>query len=364
MYPYLTLFAFVGAVSVPVFSRKGLVPVGSVGFWSSILVLILFSGLRFDTGFDYFSYFHNWWNQAQDISNLANHQKEPVLFILFNLLGLLGLSYSQALLLISATSIGLKAYVIKKYSVYPLFGVLVFVGDFLLLQEMGQMRSGLAMGFLALALHFLIIGKSSLFFVFYVVACGSHVASIPFVFLYPFVKRKIRPSTSVVLVVFGLVFVGGRVILRPVLEFAATTGIGQAFGVSGHTLRVLAQVEGQSIFTLGTGFSVLLLMISFCFRRRLEQMVPHFREFLWAYIFGVGFLFVSTYLGAPGDRVARMFLFYQVILIPAFIPLLYPRWLGIPSVFCIVLIYSLSKYVLVLMQRADAFVPYQVAPLI
>lgn len=335
-----------------------------VAFSALVGLLVLFAGMRVETGFDYSNYFYNWWLRAQDITNISAHQKEPVLFLTFNFLGSLGFSYNHALVAISALSISLKAYVISKYSLFPFIGLLIFVGDFYLLQEMGQIRSGLAMGFLALSLHFLLNRRPFAFLSLYLLASATHVASIPFILIYYLVKNKTKPNLFIVMTCVGVLLIAAYFFIKPLLVFVSAGPIGSAFGLSGYAVAVLDGVEGRSIFTLGTAFSVSIVVLALVFQHRLEQTMPFFREFFWVYSFGVAFIVLSLILGDPAARVARMFLFYQAILIPGFVALFRPYKISIFLIWSISLIYALLKYLLVLIGRSDAFVPYRMMSLI
>lgn len=359
MYPYIIIFVLTGTASaLDLFRKKP----SLVAFSALVVLLVVFAGIRFEAGFDYSSYFRNWWLRAQDMTNISMHQKEPVLFLMFHFLGSLGFSYNYALAAISALSIGLKAYVISKYSLFPFFGLLIFVGDFYLLQEMGQIRSGLAMGFLALSLHFLLNRRPLAFLSFYLLASATHVASIPFILTYYLVKNKTKPNLSIMMTSLGVLLMTAYFFLKPLLIFVSSGPIGQTFGLSSYALSALDVVEERSILTLGTAFSVSIVVIAFVFQNRLEQTMPFFREFFWVYSFGVAFLVVSLFLGDPAARVSRMFLFYQAILLPGFVALFRPYKISVFLIWCISLIYALSKYLLVLIGHWDAFVPYRMMP--
>ena len=59
-----------------------------------------------------------------------------------------------------------------------------------------------------------------------------------------------------------------------------------------------------------------------------------------------------------------MFRFYQVILILGLVALFRPGQINIFLILFVSLIYALSKYMLVLIGRSDALVPYQMVPIV
>ena len=149
------------------------------------------------------------------------------------------------------------------------------MGDFYLMREMGQMRSGLAMAFLTLAFHFYLQNKQTKSFVLYGVACFTHLASIPFFIFYVVSRMRLPPSpinltVLVVGVPAGLYFITGLA----VTALAGTTA-GQIIGISSYTVRVLEGVESRSLLTAGTLFTVLVLVVSSALRTRLIEKRPY-----------------------------------------------------------------------------------------
>ena len=362
---YLSIFAIGVGLALCIPGRTERIrrtPIRTAMLVSFTAILVLFAGLRYNTGFDYGSYLNNWWEPAQNFSNIIIHQKEPFLFLFFHLMGTLSLSYQSGLLVVGLISLGVKVYVFHRYSPYPFLSLLILIGDFYLMQEMGQMRSGLAMAFLTLAFHFYLQNKQTKSFVLYGVACFTHLASIPFFIFYVVSRMRLPPSpinltVLVVGVPAGLYFITGLA----VTALAGTTA-GQIIGISSYTVRVLEGVESRSLLTAGTLFTVLVLVVSSALRTRLIEKRPYVRELLWLYAIGLAFILSSTFLGDPAARIARMFLFYQCLLIPILITALRPKMHSFILIFGLAATYSLLKFMLVLTSRQDSFIPYQMAP--
>lgn len=365
MFPYLSLFTFAAALAAVLpgrFQKRSWL--GGKGLYILLTVaLVLFAGLRYETGFDYGNYLNNWWQPAQDLIFILSHNKEPVIPLLWNLSGTVGLSYQGGLLLVAALSIGIKAYVISYYSPHPLLSLVILVGDFYLIQEMGQIRSGLAMSFLALSVHFNLKNKHPRSFLFFLTGCLTHIASLPFLAFYFVRFIRLQPTFACVFACLFLFLSALYLSTEHLIPAIAQTNFGRFVGVSGYTLRVLENVEPRSFFTLGTFFSLIILVISLHWRQQLRKKSEFFDSFLWLYAIGIIFIIASaTYLGDPAARAARIFLFYQCLIIPLWATILRPRECAFIMIYFAGTVYALLKLLLVLFKRTESFIPYLAAP--
>ncbi len=127
-------------------------------FLFSVIFLILFSGLRGENvGFDYESYY-DIFHSITEITTASNFLIEPLFALLVTIVNSVG-SFNHFLIIIAILSISIKGFFIYRYSPYPLISILVYYVISFLINDMGQIRYGLAMSIVLLVFHELHRGK-------------------------------------------------------------------------------------------------------------------------------------------------------------------------------------------------------------
>ncbi len=161
-----------------------------------LLVLLAVGTLRGKgIGSDYFSYFYLF----RDKENI-----EPGFSCLADMIKFCGGNFQVFLGVVFAVSIGLKVFVFRKMSLYPLLSLMLYLGFWFLTYDMNGIRQGLAFAFTGLAAYF--AWRKNV--VKYWIACAcallfhyTAVVFLPFVFL---LRRKC--SVQVMSVILGGTF--------------------------------------------------------------------------------------------------------------------------------------------------------------
>lgn len=138
-----------------------------------VIFLICFTGLRGENvGFDYESYLRIFRTEDWE-SELI----EPGFKLIVDLFRKVG-SFNLFLLAVAFLSISIKSWYIYKYSYYPYVSLLVYFSIAFLLNDMGQIRYGLAVSFVLLYFHQLICCNNKKALLFLLLAILFHYSAI------------------------------------------------------------------------------------------------------------------------------------------------------------------------------------------
>ena len=141
----------------------------------SVLVLILFAGLRgHNVGFDYESY-ENIFEDSDDILQVSLLEPAFKLWVWF---WKPFASFQLFLLATAVLAVSLKVFFIAKYSFYPLVSLVVYFVTILLINDMGQIRYGLAMSLMLLFFHEIVRSHIKKAFFFFFLAVLFHYFEI------------------------------------------------------------------------------------------------------------------------------------------------------------------------------------------
>lgn len=173
------------------------------------LALILFAGLRFETGYDwdaygdFLNYLGSFWTLACQGYDKLPIDAEFLYLVLNQVVVQLGGSFSHLVFVVSAFSILSMSFVVQKISLsFPqvatcYFGICFLMGQFVML------RQALASGFVLLGLYFLGLNRLLCALLLMMVAVGFHVSAL--LYLPIFFLVYITPSVGVICV---FIFIG------------------------------------------------------------------------------------------------------------------------------------------------------------
>ena len=182
MTPYLLLFIFVLSVST-LLSVPG---VHQKPAWLFVwLVLVLFAGLR-NVGVDRdsYNYFYAYYLEAKHFADYLSGMRmvgEPAAVLLASFVKY-GLSsgFSLFLLIFALIGVGLKLLCIRKVSPFPALSIALYLGSYYLIQEMTQIRAGVATGFGLLSMYQLSRGNRRGAVFFSLLATAFHFSALAF----------------------------------------------------------------------------------------------------------------------------------------------------------------------------------------
>ncbi|MDM3565042.1 EpsG family protein [Proteus vulgaris] len=253
-------------------------------YYLTIIMVIVFSGFRYDAGNDFFTYYAmingNVKIERLEIIpklfiELAVYYKKPFLFFLLS-----SLCYISSI-----------AYFCKKNSNNKEFSFFLFlILPLSFLTSLGYVRQFMSIGFylVALSLYINERKKSSLLFMLFSVLCHtSSIALLPIIFLYKLLsKKKIPFFIAAIMIIFA--FTSSWL----VKEYAYLAGNYQHY------------ITGSKVISAGKkiGYiSLFILMLFYFFIRKIKTKND-------IYFFNIFFIFVSSYilLMTFGEYVVRI----------------------------------------------------------
>lgn len=176
-----------------------------------VVILILYSGLRYYYGFDYENYLVHF-NEINSINDVLNTTFEKGYSLLVYLFKLLGLGFNTFLLFISFTSIKLKTAVFKKLSVLPDVSLLLYFLLFYVFNDVEQIRHGISIGFCFYSIiYFLEDNPKSKIYSFLLIVLGIlfHISALLFIPVYFLKDKKINKKVCIAIFIisFALSFI-------------------------------------------------------------------------------------------------------------------------------------------------------------
>jgi len=263
--------------------------------------LILFAGLRDGAGTDWQAYldFYNYKIEG----NVEFGYK-----FLNNIFSELSIPYNYYLLFINSISIGFIFYFLKKNSINPIIGVLIFYSNLYLYFNFSGIRQAIAISITLYSLNFCINKNFSKFLFLIIIASLFHASAFLFVIAYFIPREKVSFKQ---IIFFGSSFLILIIFINSIADIITLyTSKAASYYVNVHE-------KSDSIlifFIIGILIRSVIIIISLFNRKRLF-LIPNSRFFFNIYLFGF-FFYLATYLVSPdiGTRVASYFLIVEIII--------------------------------------------------
>jgi len=275
-------------------------------------ILILFAGLRFETGPDYGSY-----KAIFDIT--GNEFKpdygEPLFAILGYVIGLFTKNFNALLFVVACTAVSLKFYFLKRYSKYLFVSLLLYYVTNYLSQDFGQIRQGLAIAICMIALHNLFLQNRKKFTFLVLLAAMFHFSAI--IFLLALLVERINFTWQKMLVIWvaclvlsnALSFLSGYIMLLDVA--------GQGRVIGDKLSYLTSEQYGNKIpINLGMFFKMAILIISKRFEVKYPSIIPKIGVFINLYFIGGCIFFLFSFVEIYAGRLSIYFLIFELVLIP------------------------------------------------
>lgn len=268
----------------------------------AILSIILISGTRFETGYDFFHYVGFYIGGAD-----ATH--EPLFKLLLYILNLFTQEYQIFFFVSSLITIGFLYYAIKKYTKYKKTALLIFLLiPGLYLNTFSIVRQGIAEIFVMLAIYYLVYEKNRLkYLLYFVLSIGFHyTALVPLaiVFIFKKILSILYSNTIYILfIIFSLVL--SKLNIADII-------LGAAFGRFAAYLDMTHDVSMLKLIVSNLFFILLVL-----FKNKFINSKPD--VYLFNLMF-IGILFINVFANfIPVTRFSYYFLIFQIILVPKLI---------------------------------------------
>lgn len=289
---------------------------------SSIAIcMILFIGLRGESGVDSANYIYFFKNHTDTFWNWKNEEKgyaEHGFYFLSIILKSIWNNINFYFLSISIITMSFLVKSLKGFSLYPILGFCTYYSRFLIIRDMNQIRQALAMAIIIYALKYLLQNRERIFLFFIIVATFMHHSSIiviPFLFLY---KYKLSFKQVIIIICISLMsgIIGGFLLKAVLVQ-------------TGFTI-FLNYINTQNLGLMNPAliFQLIICIIFFYYEPILNKQQKGYYIIRNAYLYSTILLLLTCNLGEIGGRLATIFATCEIFIIPALSLVLKPRICG------------------------------------
>lgn len=313
------------------------------------LILILFAGLRgpsVDRDYNsYFKYFqiapsidYLFTNSKYFFSQIRTNIEPSITIIMSSLKAISDKWFPLMIMLYAIASISLKLTAIKRLSEFLPYSMLIYFPGLFLLQDMTQIRIGMASGFLLLSIPHIINRNIKKFLVLLLLAIFFHYSALVFAPFYFFNSKSINKifysSLIITSIVLGIIhFNPFDIILKFNLGFLTQIIHDQ---VNSQTL-----MKKLNIFNVIT-LSNVLLCIFFIFNA--NKIKNQYTIILTKiYSFSVIFFYFFSFTPVMAFRTSEVLNIVQIVLIPQLLYIIKPKLLAEGTIILISLFYFLNQ---------------------
>ena len=304
--PYMEVFGFLllgGAVDV--FGKNERKK--HMLFVFSIILLIGFLGLRGFIGWD-------WWAYYPSYNNLPGGFNYEIGYEIWsNIFYKIGLSYHHFTFINTVADILILAYVLKKYSKYPIFSMFLFLAVQGLSFEVDLLRNAKAVLLFIISIQFIKERKIIPFLILNILGMTFHISSIIYLPMYFILNRNYSRKIILPLIILGnIYYLLDTKIFIHILEYMSSV---LPAAVGGKITSYLSIIPQNYKFPIGTLYFerlVTFIMVFFFLHkekgsREKENQYSLIMENSF-YIFYLIFLFTSEFFIAS-TRIGILFIY-------------------------------------------------------
>lgn len=296
-------------------------------------------------GTDYFSYFYIYRDKG-DI--------ELGFSLLAELIKFCGGSFHVFLGMVFGISLGLKIFVFRKMSLYPLLSLMIYLGFWFLTYDMNGIRQGLAFAFTGLAAYFVWRKNTVNYWISCVCALLFHYSSVvflPFIFL---IHRKC--TLKVVLLILGGAFLFA-------IQGGLTNILSYLIGTDSYLINKMfsygtdENFSNNVLFSFSTLHRLVIFVIIYITVPKMKVDGRLKRIFLWAATMNVGLYLVFTDVEIVATRVSLYYRFIECLSLAA-IPCIFRRFSNQLLTLVLLYVYILWQVYSTLSIPDNNLVPY------
>lgn len=322
---------------------------------SIAVILWLFTGLRFETGTDYLSYYDYFKNVNQH--NLLDRGFAAGYAYLNLISKLLFNNFNIFLLILGSISIGIKINFIRKYSPFWLLSLFMFFSSYFLTLEMGSIRMGIAIAILCFSIKY-IKRRNLIKFIFIIlIATLFHKFSFIFVIVYFLANKEYSNFTLIGIIVLSILLGNLNIISELVTLLVNSVPIPDF--LHGKIISYFSYQSKKLAFDTGYFKKGFVVIIALLLRKRIKSRFEDYDLYLNICFLGyvLYFLFINS-IREIGIRVPGVFVFFEIILIPSFLLTLENKIFKI-FIYIVIIFLGLSKYLVHLIKWKEFFIPYK-----
>lgn len=326
-------------------------PIRNSFFVIIIVTLILFSGTRFETGYDWMNY-TIFFDIVPNISELLNNPEkfftfrmEPGYLLLNSLVKFFDGSVNEVFFVSAVFVISIFAVLSKKYSLYPFIAILLYIRYGYMLFNMMFVRQGISISIFFYSLKYL--NRPFRYMALNILASMFHYSLLIVLPLYFVLKKHYRNSVLVVFVLISLIL----------SQMPISGMISSVFPVF-LSEKMFTYVEGsEQVGNIGVAFveKIVLFILLLLFRNKLDSKFKSFNMMFNLFVLGIFcyFAFVDVYVFQ--QRLVVIFQLSTIFVIAQLLSL-FPIIL---RAFCVLLLSIIITYFFMAYVSEIDFIPYK-----
>jgi hypothetical protein len=314
---YLALYLIVIVLSLSDYFKKN---VRQFVMFFILIGLVIFVAGRGGVGADGYNYIYSW-NATATLSDQSLKPSvplaysEPVYYFFTVLLKSINADLFFYFAVLSVISLSFLFSSLKRYAIYPLLGLVVYMARYFALRDFNQIRAGAAIAIIMYATRFIAQRNGWKFLIAWLFALCFHnsmVIVLPFYWL-----SRLRLSQKQLYVVVAVAFLIALVFnqaFKGVIDSVA------------QSLNILAAYTGSSDMADGSGmlnpmiyFQLLFLLLFIWAEPRLRERQPYYYVIRNGYLYSTVILMVFSSLMVIGSRLSTVFATYDIFIIPALV---------------------------------------------
>jgi hypothetical protein len=282
-------------------------------YYMVAVFLILMAGLRYDTGYDIHVY-KLLFDYVTNITAYKESLLEPGSFLIITIFHALNLNFQAYIFLYATIAVLLKTKVFAKYAAYIFIAMLVYFPIGFMINEMGQIRHGLAIGIVLVAFSYLFQNRVALFFLFCTIAIFFHISAFMVLPVYLLVNRNFKASWLLLSLVAlsVLLFFDARPIFLSLLDLVPIASIhGKA------TLYLYSEEFGKPLgFNISYILRVVIFWVLIYFRDTGNARFSFYDKLIWLYCYGIVLYIIFNSVAEFAIRTTTYFKTLDCLILP------------------------------------------------
>lgn len=264
-----------------------------------------------------------------EINRSTGYYSEKGFALLTSVIKSFTTEYKVYLMVISALTIGLLYNNLRKYCVYPLLGMCVYIGRFMLGRDFMQIRAALAIMIVVFAIKFIKNKSLIKYFLFILIASLLHGTMWLALPLYWHDKLHLTPKRIYICIGLAIAFVivAGAPFRSWVQTWSANMEIAETYTMEGSKYS-----QGKGLANILIYYQILVLTLYCMAEKRLAPSMPYYYIFRDGYLFSTLLLIIFSSFAVLSGRTATIFATFEIFILPSLVyalPQKYRLWGGI-----------------------------------
>lgn len=326
----IIIFIFLSFIALFSFIEAKTFPIKNMIIFLLGMLLILLSTFRtpfFDRDYILYNYMF--------YGNSETETKEPSFkFLVFFVKNILNQNLTFLLFIYAVLGVGTKMYAIKKYSKLPILSILLYFSYLYLLQDLTQIRVGVATGFILLSIKPLNERNFKSFLFFYLAAFLFHYSAF-FVIFFWFIDCK-KINKYIYFIIIPLSYLSTFALADLLTSAQSYLPSFIQFKLNAYDFETGSELNIYNAWQL---MRISIAYFALCNLNKLKILSNYSILLLKLYILSIVTLAVLSFNPVYAGRISDMLSVFDIIFIPMVFSIFKPRLVGRIAVIIICLAY-------------------------